>query len=219
MRFRLGSKKVVLTLSVILVLLLAVSGTLAYIFTESASLENEFQPSHISCAVVENGKQYSGEEVNVSEKKNVQIQNTGDTAAYIRAKVVVTWKSHSNTLYAKAPQEENDYTMTFAPDSGWVKGADDFYYYTLAVSPAALCNHTDGQAFCEQCMTKVLISECSMNANANKPEGCYLSVEIIASAIQATPDYVVEDEWDNENVKIDANNGTLTITSEKEARA
>lgn len=219
MRFRIGSKKVVLTLSVILVLLLAVSGTLAYIFTDAPPLTNEFQPSHISCAVVENDQQYSGVEVNVSEKKNVRIQNTGDTVAYIRAKIVVTWKKDANTVYAKAPQEGTDYTMTIADDSaGWVPGDDDFYYYIRAVSPAALCGHP-ADKFCEQCMTKVLISECKQLTSANVPEGYVLSVEVIASAIQATPDRVVEDQWNNENVKIDANNGTLTVTSKKEAGA
>ena len=218
MRFRLISKETVLTLSVILVLLLAVSGTLAYITTESASLENKFQPSRVSCAVVENGMQYSGTEVVVSKKENVRIQNTGDTAAYIRAKIVVTWKKDANTVYAKAPQEGTDYTITFTEDLNWVPGADGFYYYTQAVSPTSLCEHTDGEVFCDKCMTKVLISECSLKSTANKPEGCYLSVEIVASAIQAAPDHVVMDEWENEKVTVVAKNGTLTVTN-KEAAA
>ena len=47
--------------------------------------------------------------------------------------------------------------------------------------------------------TKALIAECKPTETPNVPAGCRLSVEIVASAIQASPASVVEDNW---NVKV-----------------
>lgn len=47
--------------------------------------------------------------------------------------------------------------------------------------------------------TKALIAECKPTETPNAPAGCRLSVEIVASAIQASPASVVEDNW---NVKV-----------------
>lgn len=199
-------KKALLTMSVVLLLLVAVGTTLAYIFTKTDPVVNTFTPSKVSCAVVENsGTPVSGGIQNTGDKKsNVQIKNTGDTDAYIRVAVVANWVSaDGSSVWAQKPIENKDYTMSLASAADWARGADGFYYYCEDISPNNL--------------TELLIAEAKLMDGVTAPEGTdgtqyYLSLEIVASAIQSKPDYVVENEWSNEMVSVDSNNGTLTIT-------
>ena len=170
-----------------------VSGTLAYIFTNPISIENIFNPSKVSSAVVENdGEPVTGRVINIgSEKKDVKIQNTGDTEAYIRVVVVVNWKNEDGTKVLAQKPSENDYTINWnvngeATEKVWAKGSDGYYYYTSPV-PA-------GEA------TGVLINSAQLNTGVVPPTGTdgtvyHLSVEIVASAIQSTPASTVAEQW------------------------
>lgn len=179
------NRKSVLITSVALLLLVAVGTTLAYVFTKTDPLENKFNLSKVSCAVVENGNDsVSSGNVPVSSKKNVQIKNTGDTDAYIRVAVVVNWMSTDGTkVWASKPVENTDYTIRYAENTGWEKGSDGYWYYTKPVPPTEGSNLTD-----------ILINE----AKVLKPaplDGYYLSIEIVASALQAKPASVVTSQW------------------------
>lgn len=175
------NKKSVLITSVALLLLVTVGTTLAYVFTRTEPLENKFNPSKVSCAVVENGETpVTGAIVNTGDSKNnVQIQNTGDTDAYIRVAVVVNWMRADGRVWATKPVEGEDYTMILDINNGWSL-IGDYYYYGSAVAP---CVHKDGDEH-TGCMTSVLISSCTP-VDGKAPDGYYLSVEIVASAIQA----------------------------------
>ena len=187
------NKKSIIITSVILLLLVAVGTTLAYVFTETEPVENTFIPSRVSCAVVENGKEpVSGSLVNISDSKNnVQIQNTGDTDAYIRVAVTVNWMNADGTrVWAQKPIQNTDYTITYnLSEDGWFDGGDGFYYYSKAVSPTSPNN-----------LTGILISNAALMSGVTAPVGTdgtpyYLSIEIVASAIQSTPKTVVEEQW------------------------
>lgn len=190
------NKKSIIIASVMLLLLVAVGTTLAYIFTETNPVENTFEPSKVSCAVVENGYEpVSGEIQNISDiKSKVQIKNTGDTDAYIRVAVVVNWASADGScVWAQKPADD-DYTITYNLSNGWFNGGDGFYYYSKAVSP--------GES------TSVLIDEAKQLLAAPKgTDGTqyYLSIEIVASAIQSTPETVVENHWG-----VTVENGVIT---------
>ena len=120
----LNRKKTVLLLAmVVLILAGAVGGTLAYIVTSSGPVQNTFTPAHVTCKVVEPGF----EDGTSTTKKNVTIQNTGNTSAYIRAAVVGNWVKDGKIV---APWVDNiNYSQ-----SGWVKGSDGYYYYKDAVA-------------------------------------------------------------------------------------
>lgn len=187
------NKKSIIITSVILLLLVAVGTTLAYVFTETEPVENTFIPSRVSCAVVENGKEpVSGSLVNISDSKNnVQIQNTGDTDAYIRVAVTVNWMNADGTrVWAQKPIQNTDYTITYnLSEDGWFDGGDGFYYYSKAVSPTSPNN-----------LTEILISNAALMSGVTAPVGTdntqyYLSIEIVASAIQSTPASTVHDQW------------------------
>lgn len=173
------NKKSILITSVALLLLVAVGTTLAYIFTKTEPVENTFNPSKVSCAVVENGSATENTDSIVETgktKKNVQIKNTGDTDAYIRVAVVVNWVSEDGTrVWVTKPVKDTDYTISYNLDDGWIDGGDGYYYYTQPVAKSAL--------------TDTLIESATQLA-ANGPVGTdntqyYLSIEIVASAIQA----------------------------------
>ena len=175
-------KKALLTMSVALLLAVVVGTTLAYILTNTDSVENTFKPSKVSCAVVEDGGDpvAAGTHNTGTEKKDVQIKNTGDTDAYIRVAVVVNWMSEDGTkVWATKPVEGDDYTINLDLNNGW-SPVGDYYYYGSAVAP---CTHKDGDEH-TGCMTSVLISSCTPVAGS-APDGYYLSVEIVASAIQS----------------------------------
>ncbi len=196
------SRKSVLITSVALLLLVAVGTTLAYVFTKTEPVENKFNPSKVSCAVVENDNDpVTGAIVeNVETKENVKIQNTGDTDAYIRVAVVVNWMSADGTrVWATKPVKstdgtDGDYTISYAENTSWEKGSDGYWYYTKSVPP------TDGSN-----LTGILISEAKVLKNAPQ-EGYYLSIEIVASAIQAKPASVATSQW---GVTV-ANDGTIS---------
>ena len=192
-------KKALLTMSVALLLLVAVGTTLAYIFAKTDPVVNTFTPSKVSCAVVENSDtQVSGGIQNTGDKKsNVQIKNTGDTDAYIRVAVVVNWMSADGaSVWATKPVKstngtDGDYTIDYnLSEDGWIDGGDGYYYYTKPVVKSSL--------------TGILIGEAKV-LKAAPQEGYYLSIEIVASAIQAKPASVATSQW---GVTV-ANDGTI----------
>lgn len=193
---------------------LAVGGTLAYIFTQSGEAENTFQPSSVSCVV--------NEMMDLDEmtKSDVSVANKGDVDAYVRAAVAVNWVDAAGNIVAGVP-EGYSYMITnhdgstatdisgLKPSNGWVKGpSDGFYYHTVAVSPEKA--------------TGELIEEIS-SSTPESPE-YFLSVEIIASAIQAdgkdsSGRWAVDAAWSTDAVKVDVDDednaiadGTLTVT-------
>lgn len=166
-----------LLVSLLLVLGVAVGGTVAFLSTRTDSKENTFTPSKVTCEVTET--------FNNNVKSQVAVKNTGDTTAFIRAAINVTWMSNQDaanqTVSAKVPVKDKDYSITFAKNTNWIQGTDGYYYYQLPVDPKD--------------STGVLIEECKLQENASVPDGYHLSVEIVASAIQSAPDSVVQSMW------------------------
>ena len=205
------TKKTIAIISLALLILITVGTTLALVFSNTDSVENTFKPSKVSCAVVEtlvNGDNSTTTETsagtvsNFTSKSNVQIKNTGDTDAFIRVAVVVNWMSADGKVWAQKPIIGTDYQIAFnlKDKNGvdiWEQGADEYWYCKKEVAPTKT--------------TDILITEAKQLKPA--PEGYYLSIEIVASAIQSTPDTTVEEQWKNNKVVIDANNGTLDVSN------
>ena len=101
-----------LLLSLALILTLAVGGTLAYIATTSAMVENQFGAGRVSSSVNGNG----------------QVTNNGNVDAYIRAAIVVNWMDEDGNVYGIKPN------CSLSINNGWTK-IGDFYYYTTEVAP------------------------------------------------------------------------------------
>lgn len=176
-------KMVALIACLALICTAAVATTVAYIITKTGSKENIMTPSKVACEVAET---FDGD-----IKTNVKVKNTGDTSAYIRAAVVVTWTSddENNKVSAITPVEGVDYVIVFAENGKWTLGSDGYWYYADAVN--------------EGVFTQTLIENC-LPVDGRTPDGFVLSVEIVASAVQSSPAQAVKDAWG-----VDVYNGTL----------
>lgn len=170
-----------------LLLTLSVGGTVAFLVAKGTPVRNEFTPSTVSCQVIE--------EFNGEVKTDVAIQNTGDTEAYIRAAIVVTWKdAKGGNIYAVKPREGEDYSIVLN-NTDWVQSIDGLYYHKEPVAA--------GQN------TQTLIENCSPKDDGKVPAGYELNVEILGSAIQSVPTSVVTAEWSSGVSGV--NGGTLSI--------
>ena len=162
-------KPAALLVSLALVLGIVVTGTIAFLVTNTGPVVNTFTPTKLSVDVEE--------DIENGVKSNVAVRNTGDVDAYVRAMVVFSWVNEKGEVLGEAV-DAGDYTITWMPDmddtkdgvqNGWVKSGN-YYYFTEKV---------DAQA-----ETDVLFTNCAPVA-ANVPEGYSLSVEILAQTIQA----------------------------------
>ena len=155
-------KKTILMLAtMVLLLTVTVGSTIAYLVTSSGPVANTFTPSKVTSAVEEEFTPGS----NIKEK--VIIRNTGDTNAYIRAAIVITWKDEDGYTKPQVPVAGKDYTIIINT-TDW-KLSDGFYYYQAAVAPGAT--------------TTNLIVKCE--STGNYTDGRALCVEVIGSAIQS----------------------------------
>ena len=191
-------KATVLLTSLVLVLVCLVGTTAAYLMTASGTVTNTFDPAHVSCRV--------DESFNGTTKTNVTIANTSDIEAYIRAAIIVTWKNKADDelkngdVYGRMPVAGTDYTISLN-DTDWFLGSDGYYYHKNPVPPESQAGKTE-----------VLICNCSPVADKT-PEGYGLNVEILGSAIQSVPAYVVEQNW--KVVKV-SDDGSLIAKEEQE---
>ena len=163
------NRAAVLLIAAILLISTAVGSTVAFLIDKTDPVTNTFEYASVSCEVTE--------EFDQSTEKNVQVTNTGTTDAYIRAAYVVNWVDTQGNIAASVP-EGYSYTLTESTDS-WTKGTDGFFYYTSPVAPGA--------------STAGSLPTCEVTCPEN-PEYT-LSVEILAEAIQSTPENAVTNAW------------------------
>ncbi len=149
-------KKITLILCLVLVIGLAIGGTIAFLTATSGNVTNKFTPGVVTCAV--------DEKFENNVKSDVRIQNTGNVPAYIRATVVVNYVNADGQVCALHTAQ----TITMPESTKWTQSSDGFWYYADPVDP--------------QAYTEILIKTVSPEAQA---DGCTLQVNIIASAIQA----------------------------------
>ena len=163
------NRAAVLIMAVLLLLGAAVGSTVAFLIDKTAPVENSFEYAKVSCEVTE--------EFNNNTKEHVQVKNTGTTDAYIRATYVVNWVDQDGNIAASVPGDYS-YSLTKNPDSKWIE-KDGYFYYTSSVAPG---DSTEGS-----------LLTCTVTSLEN-PEYT-LSVEILAEAIQSTPDKAVQEAW------------------------
>ena len=159
-----------LLLSMVLLVTVAIGGTLAYLVTQDEPITNTFTPSFVTCKVTETFDGDSG------EKKEVNVQNTGDTDAYIRVRLV--------TYRTNAAGQHIGGTATipeFTPGTNWVNYGD-YYYYTLPVKP-------------DEKPTIDLISSITLTQNYADSDGGNQAIDVMAEAIQSDPAEAVGTAW------------------------
>lgn len=181
-KHRPGRAKALLLIASLAVLLTATVGsTAAWLVSKPAAVENNFVPGKVACQVLEDfGKDYV--------KRDVKVQNTGNTDAYIRVLLVFTWKDKEGNIFSNKPQEGIDYqiNMDNMNLTDWIMQKSDagvYFYYKKRVAPEE--------------ETRNLIESLYQITDVTGPEnGKYkLSVDILADAVQANPPEAVADSW------------------------
>lgn len=102
-------------LSVLLVAVVAVGGTLAYLMASDSPLLNTFALAEVETEIKEPD---SGTAAN----KTAKVVNTGESPVYVRARVVISGGD------ADVLEEQNLITFTYNEEA-WQNGGDGFYYY------------------------------------------------------------------------------------------
>lgn len=174
-----------LTTALIILCFCILSGTtLAYLVTETDVLSSIFNPAHISCEVT--GTFSNG------YADDVRVKNTGDADAYIRAAITINFVDNNGNVYATAPDETN-YTITYG--SGWKMGEDGYWYYLYPVA--------------NEKSTAPLVETFTQKGKSYAPRGYQLTIEVVASAIQASGTDAVVQSWNSGVEKL--NGSTLVI--------
>lgn len=165
-------KATALIISLSLALLIAVGGSLAYLVTHTEAVINIFNPTRVTCEVVETFTP------GATEKNNVTVKNTGTTSAYIRVAIVANWYDSTGNIvspYRIVPDWEG---FSGLPGSNWKyqRSTDSnsmyYFYYTKAV-PA-------GQTISDYLFTSFDVSKVQKPENAD-----HLEMVIISQAVQA----------------------------------
>ena len=167
-RLRWG-KQFILLAAIAVLALGIVGGTSAYLLTNTSSVENTFTPGSVSCTI--------GETFDKKVKRDVYVINTGNTDAYIRAAIIVTWQDASGNVAPDVPRINTDYSIDYG--SGW-KQYGDYWYYLNKVEP--------GQP------TSELIKKCEVITDY-EDSSYTLHVEILADAIQSEPATAMTEAW------------------------
>lgn len=164
-----------LMLSLVFIMTISVSGVVAYLIAKSTNVSNEFQPIHVACEVKETFDNHI--------KSDVYVQNTGDVDAYIRATVIANWVSDDGKVHSQMPKEGIDYKIEWGQEE-WKLKDDGFWYYQNSVAPVKL----DPDAKTNNLIVKAEVVSVP-------PAGFHLEIQVLATAIQAYPETVVEEAW------------------------
>ena len=173
------------SLIALLVALLATTAY-AYMFRRTQLVQNVFEPANVSCMVDE---VFSG-----NTKSAITVENTGNTDAYIRVRLVFHWQDSKGN-----PVPRSFDLPTITPANGWISGGDGFtYYYPNPVKPGAFTPNLLANS--------VTMYGTSVESIKGGVYYYYYPVmEVVAEASQAKPAGAVESAWTVVGVNQDGN--------------
>ncbi len=166
-RIHLNGRLTAMVIATVMLLALAIGGTVAWLTSSTGPVTNTFTPSHVSCEVTE--------DFNGTVKSNVNVKNTSDIPAFIRVKLV-TYRTNDAGQHIGGTAGLN---FTPAADSGWV-AYNGYYYYTQPVDP--------------QQNTANLIESITLSSY-NDADGGHQAIDVMAEAIQGMPATAVQEAW------------------------
>lgn len=162
-----SKRAALLVLSLVTILTVSVSGTLAYLIRSTAPAENTFIPGKITTETEEtfdpDGKKT---EVHITNAKN-----DGSLPVYVRAKVLFNWVKDGKVL--EEPVKAADLDIKWVGNTSTTKWAehDGYYYYQEVLMPG-------------KTTTPDLIESCEPVQGAG-PENAQLQVTILTQTLQA----------------------------------
>lgn len=157
-----------MVIATVLLLALAIGGTLAWLSTKDGPITNTFTPSKVTCEVTES--------FNGVTKSNVNVTNTGDTDAYIRVKLV-TYRTNDQGKHIGGTATLPPFTL----GAKWVS-YDGYYYYTLPVAPGGSPETN-------------LADSMTLTGSYSDTDGGKQAIDVMAEAIQSVPEAAVKAAW------------------------
>lgn len=157
-------------LSLVLLLALAVGGTVAWLNARTPKVTNTFTPAHVTCEVEEAFDKTTG------VKTDVNVKNTSDIDIYIRIKLV-TYRTNDAGQHIGGTAELPAFTL----GENWVE-KDGYYYYTLPVAPG-------------KTPAANLADKMTLTASYDDADGGKQALDVMAEAIQSAPEEAVADAW------------------------
>lgn len=164
-------RQAMMVLSIVLLLALAVGGTLAWLSTKTTPVTNTFTPAEVTCEVEE------GFNENTGVKTNVNVKNTGNIDVYIRVKLV-TYRTNDAGQHIGGTAQLPKFNL----GENWVEYGE-YYYYTLPVEPNAQ-PHTN------------LADRMTLTGSYEDADGGKQALDVMAEAIQSAPEKAVGEAWD-----------------------
>ena len=158
-----------MVIATVLLLALAIGGTVAWLSTKDAPITNTFNPSKVACEVTE---KFDG---STGVKSNVNVKNTGTINAFIRVKLV-TYRTNDQGQHIGGTASLPAFTL----GANWVKYGD-YYYYTLPVAP-------------KEKPEADLISSITLESYTDV-DGGHQAIDVMAEAIQSVPEDAVKAAW------------------------
>ena len=159
-----------MVLSVVLLLALAVGGTLAWLSTKTTSVTNTFTPARVTCEVEEDFNENTG------KKTNVNVKNTGNIDVYIRVKLV-TYRTNDAGQHIGGTAQLPKFNL----GENWVEYGE-YYYYTLPVAP-------------DEKPAANLADSMTLTGSYEDADGGKQALDVMAEAIQSAPEKAVGEAW------------------------
>lgn len=159
-----------MVLSVVLLLGVAIGGTIAWLSTKTTPVTNTFTPAEVTCKVEEDFNEDTG------EKTKVNVTNTGNIDVYIRVKLV-TYRTNDAGQHIGGKAELPKFNL----GENWVEYGK-YYYYTLPVEPKA------------QPKTN-LAEKMTLKSSYEDADGGKQALDVMAEAIQSAPEKAVGEAW------------------------
>lgn len=167
-RIHLNGRLTAMVIATVMLLALAIGGTVAWLTSSTGPITNTFTPSHVTCEVTE--------DFNGTVKSNVNVKNTSDNPAFIRVKLV-TYRVNDADQHIGGTAT----IPTFNLGTDWVKHGE-YYYYTKPVAP----NASPEAALTASGITLQTYTDV---------DGGKQVIEVMAEAIQSMPERAVGEAW------------------------
>lgn len=173
-----------MVVATVLLLALAIGGTLAWLSTKDTPIQNKFLPTKVTCEVTE---KFDG---NTGVKSDVNVKNTGTIDAFIRVKLV-TYRTNDQGQHIGGIASLPPFDL----GADWVKYGD-YYYYTKPVAP-------------NQKPETNLTDSMTLIGSYLDTDGGKQAIDVMAEAIQSVPEDAVKAAW-GAGFSIDTN-GNLVV--------
>ena len=175
---RIGKRKLAMVLSLVLLMAMAIGGTMAFLITRSENVANTFAPGHVGCDVIAHNDGIWT--VKPDEDTNAKV--------YLRAEVVANYakkEDGATVIHWSQPKIDLENVADESEDTnifGSWSQIGDYYYFSDEVAPSQKDN----------------VRRFKIVTTGTPPAGYTLQIQVLGEAIQAGPDEV---NWNNSGMK------------------